>query len=43
MKSDLWKYLVLYKYGGIYLDADMDIYKPFKKWQNYPFEKYKVI
>ena len=27
-KADLWRYLVLYKYGGIYLDIDADIIKP---------------
>jgi len=27
-KVDLWRYLVLYKYGGVYLDIDSDILKP---------------
>lgn len=27
-KSDFWRYLVLYKYGGIYLDMDSSIEKP---------------
>jgi mannosyltransferase OCH1-like enzyme len=27
-KVDLWRYLVLYKYGGIYLDMDSSIEKP---------------
>ena len=27
-KADFWRYLVLYKYGGIYLDRDSSIEKP---------------
>lgn len=27
-KVDLWRYLVLYKYGGVYLDMDSSIEKP---------------
>jgi mannosyltransferase OCH1-like enzyme len=27
-KADLWRYLILYKYGGIYLDIDSNILKP---------------
>jgi len=27
-KVDLWRYLILYKYGGIYLDMDSSINKP---------------
>jgi mannosyltransferase OCH1-like enzyme len=27
-KSDFWRYLVLYKYGGVYLDMDSSIEKP---------------
>lgn len=27
-KSDFWRYLVLYKYGGIYLDMDSSIERP---------------
>jgi hypothetical protein len=26
MKADLWRYLVLYKFGGVYLDIDSEIY-----------------
>ncbi len=29
-KVDFWRYLVLYKYGGIYLDMDSSIDKPLK-------------
>lgn len=31
-KVDFWRYLVLYKYGGIYLDIDSDILTPFDDW-----------
>ena len=29
-KVDFWRYLVLYKYGGVYLDMDSTILKPLK-------------
>ena len=31
-KVDFWRYLVLYTYGGIYLDIDSDIRVPFREW-----------
>lgn len=31
-KVDFWRYLILYKYGGIYLDIDSDILRPFHEW-----------
>jgi mannosyltransferase OCH1-like enzyme len=31
-KVDFWRYLILYKYGGIYLDIDSDILVPFNDW-----------
>lgn len=30
-KADLWRYMMLYKYGGIYLDIDSVWKKPFKE------------
>jgi mannosyltransferase OCH1-like enzyme len=30
-RVDLWRYLVLYKYGGVYLDMDSSIEKPLKE------------
>jgi mannosyltransferase OCH1-like enzyme len=30
-KVDFWRYLILYKYGGIYLDIDSDIRKPLRE------------
>ena len=30
-KVDFWRYLVLYKYGGVYLDIDSNIVKPLNK------------
>jgi mannosyltransferase OCH1-like enzyme len=31
-KVDFWRYLILHKYGGIYLDIDSDIKIPFREW-----------
>jgi mannosyltransferase OCH1-like enzyme len=31
-KADFWRYLVLYKYGGIYLDMDSSILRPLSGW-----------
>lgn len=31
-KVDFWRYLVLYKYGGVYLDMDSSIVKPLKSF-----------
>ena len=33
-KVDFWRYLVLYKYGGVYLDMDSSIEKPLKELIN---------
>lgn len=30
-KTDFWRYLILYKYGGVYLDIDSTIIKPLDK------------
>lgn len=34
MKADLWRYLVTYKYGGIYCDIDTLCLDPIDKWIN---------
>jgi hypothetical protein len=33
-KADLWRYLIIYKYGGIYADIDCRCIKPLQKWIN---------
>lgn len=33
-KADLWRYLVIYKYGGVYTDMDCRCIKPLRKWIN---------
>lgn len=33
-KADLWRYLVLYKYGGIYADLDCRCLNPLRNWIN---------
>lgn len=32
MKADLWRYLVIYKYGGVYADIDTECKKPLNEW-----------
>ena len=31
-KADLWRYLVLYQFGGLYLDFDSEIVTPLDEW-----------
>ncbi len=31
-KADLWRYLIIYKYGGIYADIDCKCITPLEKW-----------
>jgi mannosyltransferase OCH1-like enzyme len=31
-RADLWRYLVLFKYGGVYLDLDSEIVTPLDFW-----------
>jgi mannosyltransferase OCH1-like enzyme len=33
MKADLWRYAVLYKYGGVYTDIDTTCLVPLASWQ----------
>jgi hypothetical protein len=35
MRADLWRYAILYFYGGLYADIDVDCWRPVKDW----FEK----
>jgi hypothetical protein len=30
-RADIWRYAVMYKYGGVYMDADMTAQKPLRK------------
>lgn len=32
MRADMWRYLILHKYGGVYLDGDVDCKKPIDQW-----------
>ena len=32
MKTDVWRYLVMHKYGGIYFDTDIECVRPFDEW-----------
>lgn len=31
-KADLWRYLIIYKYGGVYADMDCKCITPLRKW-----------
>jgi len=31
MRADIWRYLVVYKFGGVYLDIDSELLKPLKE------------
>ncbi|HEY5370806.1 MAG TPA: glycosyltransferase [Hanamia sp.] len=31
-KADLWRYLIMYKYGGVYADIDCKCIKPLREW-----------
>lgn len=32
MRADLWRYLVLHRYGGVYLDFDVECKRPIDEW-----------
>lgn len=32
MRGDLWRYMIVYKYGGIYADLDTECLKPISSW-----------
>jgi len=32
MRGDLWRYMVIYKYGGVYADLDTECLVPVSKW-----------
>ena len=40
MRSDIWRYLVVYTYGGIYCDLDTICQKPINEWIP---KKYSVV
>jgi hypothetical protein len=31
-KADLWRYLILYRYGGVYVDVDCECIEPLRSW-----------
>jgi len=33
-KADLWRYLIIYKYGGVYADMDCKCLNPLRNWIN---------
>ena len=40
MRGDLWRYMVIYKYGGVYADLDTECLNPIQTWLN---EEYEMI
>jgi len=40
MRGDLWRYMVIYKYGGVYADLDTECLTPINVWLN---EDYDMI
>jgi mannosyltransferase OCH1-like enzyme len=40
MRGDLWRYMVIYKYGGVYTDLDTECLNPINVWLN---EDYDMI
>jgi mannosyltransferase OCH1-like enzyme len=40
MRGDLWRYMIIYKYGGIYTDLDTECLNPINTWLN---EEYEMI
>jgi len=40
MRGDLWRYMIIYKYGGVYADLDTRCNEPISKWMT---NKYSMI
>lgn len=38
MRGDLWRYLIIYKYGGVYADLDTHCLKPIDEWLNKDYD-----
>ena len=38
MRGDLWRYMVIYKYGGVYADLDTECLTPISLWLNEDYE-----
>lgn len=38
MKTDVWRYAILYKYGGLFLDLDIRPVLSVRDWPGYPFD-----
>jgi mannosyltransferase OCH1-like enzyme len=32
MRGDIWRYMIIYKYGGVYADLDTECWKPISSW-----------
>jgi mannosyltransferase OCH1-like enzyme len=38
MRGDLWRYMVIYKYGGVYADLDTECINPINTWLNKDYD-----
>jgi mannosyltransferase OCH1-like enzyme len=38
MRGDLWRYMIIYKYGGIYTDLDTECLMPIDNWLNKDYD-----
>ena len=43
MIADIWRYCILYQFGGVYLDLDIEALKPISQWKHYPFDNTSLI
>lgn len=39
-KSDMWRMLMLWKHGGVYLDAKLGLNAPMEKWISFDNDQY---
>merc|ERR1719183_2089415 len=39
MRADMWRYLILYQYGGVYFDLDVECLTPIDTWGDVAMEK----
>ena len=42
MKADMWRYLVVHRYGGMYVDADVECLVPVSEWE-LDWDRYDVF
>lgn len=43
MRADLWRYCIIYIFGGLYADTDVRPIRSISDWDLYPFDSYQFI